>query len=121
MIKLLTIFIGGGLGSLARYSISVLILNTRFIHFPLATLLSNMIACLILALCVTVFKEKIDASSWMAPLLITGFCGGFSTFSTFSYETVLLAQQGQLLWAALNVGVSLALCLGIFWLFLLKP
>lgn len=114
--KILAVFIGGGLGSLARYGMSALVLKARFTYFPLATLLSNFVACLLLALLVTLFREKIQNYALTAPLLITGFCGGFSTFSTFSHETALLLQQGQLLWAALNILLSLALGLGVFWM-----
>lgn len=112
----LAIFIGGGLGSLARYGVSLFVLKAKFTNFPLATLISNTLACLILALGVYVFKEKLDSNTWLAPLLITGFCGGFSTFSTFSNETFLLIQQGNYLWAASNILISVFVGIGVIWM-----
>jgi fluoride exporter len=103
------VFLGGGLGSLVRYGIS-LIVNDLNIKFPLATLISNVMACFLIgALTASVTKGNLTDAQRL--LLATGFCGGFSTFSTFSNETLQLAQNGQLLAALGNIILSLTLCL----------
>ncbi len=103
------VFIGGGLGSLFRYGIS-LIISRLEISFPLATLLSNVLACFIIG-ALTASATKGHLTDAQRLLFATGFCGGFSTFSTFSNETLQLAQNGQLFTAFLNVLLSLTLCL----------
>ena len=102
------VFLGGGLGSLCRYSISKLCLSYDG-FFPLATLISNISASLLLAILVVIFSKKPDLV-WLQPLLIIGFCGGFSTFSTFSLENVQLFQQAQYSWLVGNIFISLASC-----------
>ena len=102
------VFLGGGLGSLCRYAISKLCLSYDG-FFPLATLISNISASLLLAILVVVFYKKPDLI-WLQPLLIIGFCGGFSTFSTFSLENVQLFQQAQYSWLVGNIFISLASC-----------
>lgn len=111
----LYVFIGGGLGSLVRYAMGIFIGNFTSSTFPLATLLSNSISCAILAVVTVLFSAKMSDSSWMQPLILIGFCGGFSTFSTFSAETVGLIQSGNVFYAFLNVLISVSNGIGIIY------
>ncbi len=111
MNTILMIFIGGGLGSLARYGVSRLV-TSNFTHInPFATLISNLISTAILGVVLWFLTEKGSMSQGLRALIIIGFCGGFSTFSTFSFETFELLKQGSLLLAILNVMVSMLLAL----------
>jgi fluoride exporter len=105
----LLVFIGGGLGSLVRYTIS-LIFNKLDSNFPMATLVSNVVACFIIGILVglTLRGQLPDRQRL---LFVTGFCGGFSTFSTFSNETIQLWMNGNTTYAFLNIIFSLILCI----------
>ena len=101
------IFIGGGLGSIARYAIGKGATKAFAVDFPLGTFVSNVLACIILGLVVYTFSDQLKAHAWVQPLLVVGFCGGFSTFSSFSNETIQLVQTGHLAMAVANVLISL--------------
>ena len=112
----LYIFIGGGLGSLARYGVgraSKVIVQT---DFPLGTLLANVIACAIVAFVINAFPNKGENESWMIPMILIGFCGGFSTFSAFSNDTFELFDSGNHLYAIMNILISVAFGIGIVYL-----
>lgn len=103
------VFIGGGLGSICRYGITRWT-NTFEGAFPLATFMTNALSCIMLGLLVGYFLKN-DMEQNIRLLLVTGFCGGFSTFSTFSYETFDLFQNGDYTNAFANVLLSLIVCL----------
>lgn len=92
MFPWLGIFIGGGLGSLCRYGLSDYFNTNNF--FPLGTLLANFVACLILGIILGVEIKNGPLNGNTRLALITGFCGGFSTFSSYSAETFQLVEQG---------------------------
>jgi CrcB protein len=113
MNNLLLVFLGGGLGSVARFGVSEFVKANFKSVFPIATLCSNILSCLILALVVGVFSEKIGANASLKTLLIIGFCGGFSTFSTFSFETVELMKSGNMMIAIANILISVSVCVAL--------
>jgi len=119
MNNILLVFLGGGLGSIARYGISEIVKNNFKSNFPIATLLSNVISCAILALVIGIFAQKIGNNAALKTLIVIGFCGGFSTFSSFSYETVELMRSGNLMIAVANILISVTVCVALIY-FLVK-
>ena len=113
MNTIIAVFLGGGIGAVMRFLISKLTLIFYQGNFPLATLIANMLACFVLALLV---YKAIDFK-WISEnsklLLIVGFCGGLSTFSTYSIETFDLLKNGAFGWAIANIVISTAICLFI--------
>ncbi|MBU2947121.1 fluoride efflux transporter CrcB [Zobellia uliginosa] len=96
MKQLLLVFFGGGIGSILRYLVSKL-LNSHFQHFFLGTFLVNIIGCLLIGLVLGLSLKTNYLSPNQTLLLATGFCGGFTTFSTFAFEKHSLLTSGELL------------------------
>ena len=94
MISFLLVFLGGGLGSLFRYTIGLL-LKPISPQLPLATLIANAIGCLFLGLLMGFLSTRSSVSSTQHMLLAVGFCGGLTTFSTFTLENMRFIEQGQ--------------------------
>ncbi|CNC88169.1 fluoride ion transporter CrcB [Yersinia pseudotuberculosis] len=114
---LLAVFIGGGVGSMARWLVS-LKLNSASAHLPVGTLIVNLVGAFIIGLTLALFSRMTHIDPVWKLLITTGFCGGLTTFSTFSVEVVYLIQEGKLAWAAgtilLNVAGSLAMTILAF-------
>jgi fluoride exporter len=103
---------GGALGSLARYGLSISIARIAGASFPWGTLLINVTASFVLGALAELFALRWDASPEVRLLLVVGFCGGYSTFSTYSLELLTLLNRGALaqaiVYAAGSVVLSLA-------------
>ncbi|MGG7445345.1 fluoride efflux transporter CrcB [Kosakonia oryzendophytica] len=117
---LLAVFIGGGTGSVARWLLSMKLNPTHQI-IPLGTLTANLLGAFIIGMGLAWFNRMTHIDPLWKVLLTTGFCGGLTTFSTFSAEVVFLLQDGRAGWALVNVAVNLlgsfAMTALAFWLF----
>ncbi|WP_430906403.1 fluoride efflux transporter CrcB [Maribacter sp. 2-571] len=118
MKPVLLIFLGGGVGSVLRYVIGKAF-NNYFEHFFLGTFLVNGVGCLLIGLIMGLSLKNGLLSSNQLLILVTGFCGGFTTFSTYALEGHSLLRSGDLwssalyLFASLGVGI-LAVALGLW-------
>ena len=101
---LLAVAVGGATGSVARYALGVVLLRSSG-AFPISTLLINVVGSFFIGLFSRLFDAP-DHNQVLRVALTVGLCGGFTTFSTFSAETVTLLQQGKAGRAALYISVS---------------
>lgn len=109
MINLL-VALGGALGALARFGVANLLNTPAALRFPYATLLVNVTGSFLLGLVLRGIEGWPAEPGWRAFLAI-GFCGAFTTFSTFSYENVRLLQDRQYWTASVNILASVILCI----------
>lgn len=111
----LAIAAGGAVGALLRYWMSTGIYSLLGRDFPYGTLAVNVVGSLLLGLLSVLMLERFDVGPvWRAGLLVGGL-GAFTTFSTFSFETLVLFEQGAVVRAVLNAVVSVLVCLLAVW------
>lgn len=108
------IFLGGGLGSLARFFFARWF-NPYFLKFPFGIFLANVCSSFIVGVVIShPYFRSYENGAWKF-FLITGICGGFSTFSGFSSDTMLMLKAGNYEAALLNIGLNIVVCLLAVW------
>jgi CrcB protein len=104
--NILLVGVGGLAGSILRYLVALYFARQATSGFPFGTLAVNLAGCFLIGILFAISEKGDLLSPEMRVLLTTGFCGGFTTFSTFSYESIRLIQDGELLFVALYAGGS---------------
>jgi fluoride exporter len=115
MTGFLIVFLGGGLGAALRHGVNLACARLIGTGFNYATLLENVTGSFVMGLVIAYFAFKGHLSQHWRLFLTTGILGGYTTFSAFSSETVLLYERGELGLAALYVAASVALSIGGMW------
>lgn len=116
MKTLLFIAVGGSIGAVLRYSASLGVASIMGRGFPYGTLFVNVVGSLLIGLLSVMMLERFNVGpEWRAAIFV-GVLGSFTTFSTFSLETLNLIEQGELIAAITNVLLSIVVCLIAVWL-----
>jgi fluoride exporter len=117
LLRILLIAFGGAIGSVFRYWMSIGVYSLLGRDFPYGTLAVNVLGSFAMGFLAMFFVERfVEVAGEMRSLLLIGFLGGFTTFSSFSIETLGLLENGELIRALLNIGLSVGLCLIAVWL-----
>jgi len=116
MKEYIVIFVGGGLGASARYWLSGLLYEKWGTAFPYGTLAVNILGCLAIGILMSSTEERFLASPQLRLFLTIGILGGFTTFSSFSYETIAMVRDGEFFYGSLNVMTSVFSCLIGTWI-----
>lgn len=115
MTQLFAIAAGGSIGAVMRYLVSTGVQGWFGKGFPYGTLVVNVLGSLAMGLLYELFLQRMSVSPEIRAVLLVGFLGAFTTFSTFSIETINLIEQGDLLKAMLNILASVVLCVLAAW------
>jgi CrcB protein len=110
------IALGGGLGSVLRYLTSLFFAKFQWGNFPLGTMITNVLGCFLIGVFFGYFEKQSFSSQELKFFLITGICGGYTTFSTFSNENIQLIQGNQISTAFLYTTLSVVLGFGMTFL-----
>ena len=109
------VFFGGGIGATSRYWLQGAVYRAVGTQFPYGTLLVNVIGCLAIGFLMTFFEERFVINPTLRLFLTIGILGGFTTYSSFSYETILMLREGNFFAASANVIYTTLNCLGATW------
>ncbi len=112
---ILLIALGGGIGSVFRYITSVIIQKYYAAIFPLATFIVNILGCLLIGIIMGLLEKNQISNTNLKWFLITGFCGGYTTFSAFGYENISLLQSNNAGLMLLYIGTSIIIGLFAVW------
>jgi CrcB protein len=116
MIKqIIIVAIGGAAGSVLRYLATIISIKFYNNNFPIATFIVNILGCLLIGIFIGIFDRYGNFNENFRLLLITGFCGGFTTFSAFSSENISLMQNGNTFLAITYIGLSVIIGLLAVW------
>ncbi len=115
MTQLLIVGAGGAFGAIGRYWLSIWVYSLTGRAFPWGTLAVNLLGSLLMGFLAVWLLERMTLSDEMRALLMVGFLGSFTTFSTFALETLLLLEQGSVARAGLNIAVSVVTCIAAAW------
>ena len=110
------VFLGGGIGSSFRYLNTVWTGKLFPSHFPIATLITNITGCLLIGILLGIAERQQVTSSDFKFFFVTGVCGGYTTFSAFSAESLNMLQNGQSFQAILYIAASLFIGILMTWL-----
>ncbi len=113
--SIIIVFLGGGIGSAFRYLTSVFTEKYVQQSFPWATFVVNIMGCLIIGVLVGFFTKQQVENADLKLLFVTGFCGGFTTFSAFALENIKLFQSGNTFLALLYIALSVILGILAVW------
>jgi CrcB protein len=114
-VNLLLIAIGGAAGSVARYLVSASVLRVTGTLYPIGTFAVNAAGCLLFGIIVGAAQQRFVLTSEARAFLLIGVLGGFTTFSSYVFETVGLVRDGQLAAAAFNAVGQVVIGLAAFW------
>ncbi len=115
MNAILALAAGGAIGALGRHGLAVAMTRAFGAGFPWGHLLANVLGSVAIGVLMAVFASRGVAHEWRL-FLVSGILGAFTTFSAFSYDTLMLVEQGANLRAVMYVAASVLLCLGGAWL-----
>jgi fluoride exporter len=114
--KYLWVALGGALGSVARYTVGLLIYERMGTRFPYGTFVINISGCFLIGFVLTILDNRMGLPPQWRLAIPVGFVGAYTTFSTFEYETLRLAQHGQASVGVLYLVLSVVLGYGAVWL-----
>jgi len=109
MFAMLGVAVGGAVGALSRYGLDRAIEQRSESTFPWSILVVNVAGCFVVGLVIAALVDRHGAPDWLRAALVVGFCGGFTTFSTFAQETLDLLETSEIALALVSVSANVVL------------